>query len=55
MYQKISFEETNFNIMFGILSNDFIIEDVDIKGYLEWIVEIERNDYTVHPPKRSWT
>ena len=41
--------------MFGILRSDFFIEDVNIEGYLEWLVEIEHNDFTVFPPVRNWT
>ena len=39
--------------MFGVMRNDFFIEDVDMHGYLEWVVQKEYNDYTVFPPIRK--
>ena len=39
--------------MFGVMRNDFLLVDVDMHGYLEWVVQKEYNDYTVFPPIRK--
>ena len=41
MDQVFSFRETQFNVMFGLLSNNFTVPEDEIEDYVQWDVTLQ--------------
>ena len=55
MTDEVSFEDAEFNLMFGLIKGNQVIWEQEMEGYLSWQVFVSETNLNLSPPSYTDT